>query len=129
MKRLAIGLLGSAADAYGEGLKDAQEVLAHVADVVIEVYAVESLLARAEKTRGDEAAAVAVDIARVYATDAAGRAAHAARQVIAALGQRATKLQPEAVYSMLSHPPIDTIAARRRIADAVIGGGFRMVLG
>jgi alkylation response protein AidB-like acyl-CoA dehydrogenase len=129
MKGLAIGLLGSAADTYGESLKDAQEVLAHVADVIIEVYAVESLLARAEKMRGDEAAAVAVDIARVYTTDAAGRAAHAARQVTAALGERAPKLQAEPVYTMLSHPPIDTIVARRRIADAVIGGGFRMVLG
>jgi hypothetical protein len=65
----------------------------------------------------------------VYASDAAGRAAHAARQVTAALGERATKLQAEAVYAMLSHPPVDTIAARRRIADAVIAGGFRMVLG
>src|SRR5579864_3673544 len=48
-RRLAIGLLGHAWAAYGDQLKDAQEVQAQIADIVIEVYAVESGLARAEK--------------------------------------------------------------------------------
>ena len=40
-KRLAIGR-SACASAYGDGLKDAQEVQAHIADIVIEIYAVES---------------------------------------------------------------------------------------
>src|SRR5207247_1147498 len=42
VKRLAIGLLGSAVAAYGAEYKDAQEVQAQIADIVIEAYAIES---------------------------------------------------------------------------------------
>ena len=45
--------------AYGDGLKDEQEVLAQIADVITEAYAAESAIARAEKmaSRGDGRAA------------------------------------------------------------------------
>ena len=39
LKRLAIALLGHASAAYGDGLKEEQEVLAQIADVIIETYA------------------------------------------------------------------------------------------
>ncbi len=54
-KRLAIAALGYAADAYGDGLKEEQEILGHAADIVIEIYAVESAIARAEKLFGRDA--------------------------------------------------------------------------
>ena len=41
-KRAAIILLGHATAAYGDGFKDAQEVQAQIADIVIEVYAIDS---------------------------------------------------------------------------------------
>jgi len=67
LKRLSIALLGSASAAYGETLKDEQEVLAQIADVIIEAYATESALARAEKmaSTGDGRASLAADIAAV----------------------------------------------------------------
>ena len=90
LKRLSIALLGSASAAYGEALKDEQEVLAQIADIIIETYATESAIARAEKmaASGDGRAGLAADIAAVYANDAADRVAAAARQVVAALGAR-----------------------------------------
>jgi alkylation response protein AidB-like acyl-CoA dehydrogenase len=126
-KRLAIATLGLASEAYGEGLKEEQEVLAHVADIVIEVYAVESALARAEKLAAGnpDRAAIATDIARVYASDAADRMAHASKQVLAALtghGATAPGLA-DAVWRLAARPSIDTIAARRRIAAEVIQVG------
>src|SRR5438876_2212675 len=39
VKRLAIALLGHASATYGDGLKEEQEVLARIADIVIETYA------------------------------------------------------------------------------------------
>src|SRR4029077_14096442 len=86
-KRLAIGLLGHASVAYGDRLKDAQEVQAQIADIVIEVYAVESAIARAEKmaTRKDGRAALAADAVSVYTSDASDRIAAASKQVSAAL--------------------------------------------
>ena len=76
--------------AYGDALKDEQEVLAQIADVIIEAYATESAIARAEKmaSSGDGRAGLAADIAAVYTNDASDRVAAAARQVVAALHTR-----------------------------------------
>ncbi len=126
-KRLARATLGHAAATYGESVREEQEVLAHAADIVIEVYAIESAIARSEKLvrRDQERGKVALDVTRVYASDAADRMAYAAKQVAAALAAR-TAIPPEladAVGDVARHPACDTIAARRRIADAVIQAG------
>jgi alkylation response protein AidB-like acyl-CoA dehydrogenase len=126
LKRLAIALLGHASATYGDSLKNEQEVLAQIADVVIETYATESGIARAEKmqARGDGRAGVAADIARVYANDAGDRVAAAARMVVAALAARGADASLAAdVRRLATHDGIDAIAARRRIADAVIAAG------
>ena len=58
VKRLAQTALAAAAQAFGAAVRDQQEVLAHAADVIIECYAIESALGRAEKmtARGSERA-------------------------------------------------------------------------
>jgi alkylation response protein AidB-like acyl-CoA dehydrogenase len=125
-KRLAIALLGQASATYGDALKNEQEVQAQIADIVIETYATESGIARAEKLqgRGDSRASVALDIARVYANDAADTVASAARQVVAALSARGVDDSLACgAQKLAAHAPIDAIAARRRIADAVIAAG------
>jgi alkylation response protein AidB-like acyl-CoA dehydrogenase len=125
-KRLAVGLLGTASSAYGAEFKDAQEVQAQIADIIIEVYAIESGLARAERmaSKGDGRASLAADAARVYEGDAADRIAAAAKQVVAALtGRGADASLSSAVQQLTAYTPVDPIAARRRIADAVIAAG------
>jgi len=126
LKRLAIALLGQASSTFGEGLKNEQEVLGQIADVVIETYATESGIARAEKmhARGDGRATLALDSARVYASDAADKVAAAAKQIVAALSARgADDSLACGVQKLVAHAPIDAIAARRRMADAVIEAG------
>jgi alkylation response protein AidB-like acyl-CoA dehydrogenase len=126
LKRLSIALLGSAAAAYGDALKDEQEVLAQIADVIIETYASESAIVRAEKmtARADGRAGLALDIARVYTNDAADRVTAASRQVVAALAARGADASLAAgVQGLAAYAGIDGIAARRRIADAVIEAG------
>ena len=125
-KRLAIALLGQAAATCGDELKEAQEIQALIADIVIEIYAIESGLARAEKlaARGDRRASIAADAVRVYTSDAADRVAPAARQVVAALSARgADSAIACGAQRLTAHTPVDTIAARRRIAYAVIEAG------
>src|SRR5439155_806458 len=61
---------------------------------------------------------------RVYASDAVDRVAHASRQIAAALtarggGAGTTRLAQE----LATRPGVDTVAARRRIAGAVIAAG------
>ncbi len=126
LKRLSIALLGSAAAAYGDTLKDEQEVLAQIADVVIEAYATESAIARAEKmaSGGDGRAALAADIAAVYTNDASDRVAAAARQVVAAIHTRTRdRALGTSVQPLVAYAGIDAIPVRRRIADAVIEAG------
>ena len=128
-KRAALGLLGHVASTYRDELKDAQEVQAQIADLIIDVYAIESGLARAEKmaARGDSRAALAADAVRVYASEASDRMAAAGKQVVAALAARGPGDDVAALGKTIAcltwHEPSDTIAARRRIADAVIDAG------
>jgi hypothetical protein len=128
-KRLGLAALGAAADAYGDSIRDEQEVLAHIADIVIEAYAIEGGLARAEKLSalGNARAGVAMDMARVYAADAADRVAHAGKQIVNALQGRGARSgrAPVAtlVNTLVSSPGVDTVSARRRIGDALIAEG------
>jgi alkylation response protein AidB-like acyl-CoA dehydrogenase len=125
-KRLVIAALGHGVDVYGEGLKDEQEILGHVADIVIEIYAAESAIGRAEKlmTRGTDVR-IPVEIARIYTNDAADRMASCAKRLVAALMARSANISDlaDAVGRFAGHLSIDTIAARRAVADAVISAG------
>jgi alkylation response protein AidB-like acyl-CoA dehydrogenase len=121
-KALAATLLGRASAGYGETFREAQEIQADLADMLIEVYAAESAVARAEKLAGDHRAAVAADIVRVYVDGAVGRILAANREVVAALASRGDAVDDliDGARRLTPHPGVDTIAARRRIADSVI---------
>ncbi|HEX8137049.1 MAG TPA: acyl-CoA dehydrogenase family protein [Pyrinomonadaceae bacterium] len=126
-KRLALFTLGLAKAAHGEALPAEQEVLAHIADIIVEVYALESAILRTEKlisARGEQASEIPVHITRTYCSDAADRIEHSAKQVLAALAE------PEEAASLLDkvrrltrHRPYDTVSARRRISDAILHAG------
>jgi alkylation response protein AidB-like acyl-CoA dehydrogenase len=124
VKRLAQAALTSSAQLFGAAVRDQQELLAHAADIVIECYAIESALARADKmtVRRSERAAIAVDIACVYTSDALDRVAHAGRQIGNALAGQGAPIDQltAAVGRVREHPGADTIGARRRIGDAAI---------
>jgi alkylation response protein AidB-like acyl-CoA dehydrogenase len=126
-KQLAIFILGRAKEVYGEAIAEEQEVLGHIADIIIEVYALESAILRTEKiiaAKGAKDAAIPTDITRVYASDAADRMEHSAKQVIAALAQEAeAERLTDLVRGLTRHTTYDTVRARRRISDAIIKAG------
>jgi alkylation response protein AidB-like acyl-CoA dehydrogenase len=126
-KRLVTFTLGRAKAVYGDALVSEQEVLGHVADITIEVYALESVLLRTEKVvtgRGEPDSATPIDITRVYASDAADRMEHSAKQVMAVLADAGDvgSLLHE-VQQLTRHTTCNTVVARRRIADSVIKAG------
>jgi len=126
IKGLAVAMLTETAAAYGEEVRDQQELLGHIADVVIEAYAIESAVARAEKlraARGADVAETALDIVRVYVTDAIDRVVHSARQVVRALAAERSRSMRSLIARLGEFEGLDTVAARRRIADAVIAAG------
>ena len=64
---------------------------------------------------------IAVDVARVYTSDAVERSAHAGKQIVNALGaQPGVDPLRSAVARVNEHSGIDGVAARRRIADGAI---------
>jgi alkylation response protein AidB-like acyl-CoA dehydrogenase len=124
-KRLALGLLNDASAAFGAAVKEQQELLAHISNIVIEIYAIESGLARTEKivASGAAVAPVATDAVRVFASDASDRMVHAAKQVARVLAGRGRSNLADLIAPLAGHPGVDSVAARRRIAEAVIAAG------
>ncbi|MBA3271010.1 MAG: acyl-CoA dehydrogenase family protein [Acidobacteria bacterium] len=126
-KRLAIASLTAASQVYGDTVREEQEVMAHIANIIIDAYAVESAIGRAEKlgARGSDKASIAGDVARVYASDATDRVAHAGKQVANAIAAHTTTSDGlmAALEGVTSHRGYDTVSARRRIGDAVIAAG------
>jgi alkylation response protein AidB-like acyl-CoA dehydrogenase len=121
-KRITAFTLGRAVARHGKALANEQEIVAHLADMAIEIYAVESAILRAEKMAGRDAfqAPIAADIAVVYAADAAERVEHAAKGALAAIEAPDAASRADDVHRLLRHGPMNAIAARRRIADAVM---------
>lgn len=121
-KRAAAFAIASAVERHGKALAQEQEVVAHLADAATEVYAIESAILRAEKmaARGVFHAPMAADITAVYAADAAARLEHSAEDALAAIDAPETPARVEGLHRMLRRRPVNSVAARRRIADAVI---------
>lgn len=109
---------------FGDKFSEEQEAVALAADIVCEAYAVESTLLRTEKlvaAKGADAAKLAIELARIYANDAAERATSAARNLAAVLPQP-QKL--DWAFERLALPKmINTVAARRDIASALLESG------
>jgi alkylation response protein AidB-like acyl-CoA dehydrogenase len=125
-KKTALMAFGLAMQTYGAGLADQQEVLMHVADILIDVFSAESALLRAQAaSRANVAnASLHVDTARVFVNDAAMRIEASARQALAAMVDGDTLRTMLAALRRLSKvAPINTVALRRRIADAAVSRG------
>jgi alkylation response protein AidB-like acyl-CoA dehydrogenase len=127
-KKTALMVFGVAMQTYGQKLTDEQEVLMHLADIAIDVYSAESAILRAQAAAGRKAprAALHVDAARVFVNDAAFRIEATARQALAAMVEGDTlRTMLAALRRLLKVTPINTVAARRRLADeAVARGGY-----
>jgi alkylation response protein AidB-like acyl-CoA dehydrogenase len=126
-KRLVISLLTHAQDYFGESLTTEQELLGFIADMIIELYASESGLLRTEKlllNRAKDSCGVQIDITRVHVADAFDRLQHAAKQAVNAMpADREYGTLISDIRSLSDQAPFDAVAARRRIADAVIQAG------
>ena len=125
-KKTALMLFGLALQTFGQKLKDEQEVLMHLADITIDVFSAESavLRARAAADRRAARADLHADAARVFVNDAALRIDASARQALAAVVDGdALRTMLAALRRLLKVTPINTVAARRRLADETVSRG------
>jgi alkylation response protein AidB-like acyl-CoA dehydrogenase len=122
-KKIFLLAAGAAMQKFREQLADQQEIIAALSNVVMDVYAMESSLRRAQKAISARGAAanIMVEAARSFIYDAMDRVEKEARTALAATADGDTLITQLAVLRRFSkHSPFDTIAARRRVADAVL---------
>jgi alkylation response protein AidB-like acyl-CoA dehydrogenase len=125
-KKLVLFASGAASQKYMNALVDQQEVMAALADIILEVYAFDSAFARARKLAASNRseAALAAAMTQLYAAEAFHSIENAARQVIAAVAEGDMLRTQLAIFRRLvKHEPADTIALSRTIARAAIDKG------
>ena len=124
-KAMTLAAIGSVAQAYGDRARDEQEALGLISDMVIDVYAMESVLLRTQQlllARGEQATSVQGEITRVFIREALMRIERAARLIVT---ETANEDEDGAalIEGLIHRAPIKMIAARRHIADSVIAAG------
>ena len=125
-KKVALMILGSAMQRYGEKLTDEQEVLTVAADIIIDVFGAESALLRALDAHERELAnaGLQLDAARAVVSEAGGRIELAARRGLATMAEGdVLRTQLAALRRLLKLTPINTVAIRRRLADETVARG------
>lgn len=126
LKKAILMTAGAAVQKFMQNLQHEQEIIMNVADMLIETYAAESALLRVEKLiglRGEAAVSLQKDAALVYLHEAVEKVNNAGRAAVTSFAEgdelrgmlmglkRFTKIEP-----------MNLKAARRRIAEAAIGG-------
>jgi len=118
-KKMGLFAAGVATQRYMQTIQDQQEVMGAIANMVIETYAMESAVLRAQKLaarNGEDGAAYAVAMTRVYMSGAIERIESAARMVIAACAEGDMLRSQMAILRRLSkYEPWNTVALRRRL--------------
>jgi alkylation response protein AidB-like acyl-CoA dehydrogenase len=123
-KKVALMALGTAAQKYMMALAEQQEILMGIADIITDAFAMESAILRAQKlsaAQGEEAAARYIDMTRVFCNDAVERIEAHAKNTLAGMSEGdelRTLLAALRRFTKLT--PMNTIAARQRIADVLI---------
>jgi alkylation response protein AidB-like acyl-CoA dehydrogenase len=123
-KKIFLLAAGTTVQKFREQLAEQQEIVASLSNIVMDVYAMESCLRRAQKAsaaRGEAATATMLEAARAFMYDALDRIEKEARTALAAVAEGDTLVTQLAVLRRFAkHPPLDTIAIRRRLAAAVL---------
>jgi butyryl-CoA dehydrogenase len=126
-KKLGLFIAGSATQKYMMAIQDQQEVMGAIADMTIEIYAMESAVLRAQKIveqKGEAAAALPIAMTQVYLTQALEKVEAAAKKVIADVAEGDMLRTQLAIVRRLSkHDPFNTIALRQQIARKTIEAG------
>ncbi|MBZ5624706.1 MAG: acyl-CoA dehydrogenase family protein [Acidobacteriia bacterium] len=126
-KKLTLFAAGAASQKYMQGLAEQQEVMGALADSIIEVYAMESSILRAEKligARGEAGARQAIAMTRFYAAKATERIEQSSRKVIATVAEGdMLRTQMAILRRLAKHEPADTISLGRQIARHVLAAG------
>jgi alkylation response protein AidB-like acyl-CoA dehydrogenase len=131
-KKLGLFVAGAATQKYMQAIQDQQEIMGAIADMVIESYAIESAVLRAQKiasNQGEAAAALPIAMTRVYLSQAMEKIEAAARKIIAAVADGdMLRTQLAILRRLAKHEPFNTIELRQQIAGKVIERGKYVII-
>jgi alkylation response protein AidB-like acyl-CoA dehydrogenase len=126
-KKVALMVIGTALQTFGDKLESEQEVLSFAADVLIDAYAAESVVVRASAAidQRHKLAALHEAAARAFVTEAAGRVEAAAKSALAATVEGDTlRTLLAALRRVLKPSPVNVVRLRRQLAEAVTERGY-----
>lgn len=120
-RKMALFAAGVASQRFMTALEEQQEVMADLADIIMQVFALESALLRAQKLAGTKhnAAAAAAAMTGLLADETMALAEQAARRVLAACGEGDMLRTQLAILRRLARfTPGDVVAMSRAAARA-----------
>jgi hypothetical protein len=122
-KKIFLMASGAAMQKFRDKLAEEQEIMASLANIVMDVYGMESCLRRAQKASAAKSSIANLlgDATRAFTYDAMDRVEKDARNALAACADGDMLTTQLAVLRRFAkHAPVNTIAIRRRVADAVL---------
>jgi hypothetical protein len=121
-KRIALLALGLALRKYQAALEKQQEILMNLADIVMEVFAMESSWLRARKT--GLAAGFAKEMCAVFLRDAMARVEFCARNLLGAcVAGDELRGHMTALRRLAAYDPLDAVSLRRKVAERLLARG------
>lgn len=114
-------VMGCALERFGDSIRDQQEILTHISNIVMEIFAIDTAIHRLKKNNSSDPH---VDVTQTYINDAMARIEFSATPALAALTEGETlRTRLTALRKGLQWWPIDTVKARQRVADFIIDEG------
>ncbi|MFS0553608.1 acyl-CoA dehydrogenase family protein [Brevibacillus sp. 179-C9.3 HS] len=130
-RKIILMVAGSALMKYQQAISKEQELLAFAADMLIELYAMDSIVKRTEKAiaaNGIEAEQQKLEMTAVYVHEAFDRVEGWAKEALAAMEEGdELRLRLSILKKLTRRTPINTVALKRSIADRLIEAGEYVV--
>ena len=115
---------GMAVQKFGTKLEKEQEALSNLADIMIDIFALESALLRTKKQiqrTSEEKAANMIEMTQVFAYEAFQRIESWAKETLASVESGdMLRMQLSVLKKLTRTNPADTVALKRRIAERVV---------
>ena len=121
LKKTAIAILGQAAKKYDKALENEQELLARIADMMMAIFAAESAILRTAKLHAaGKDSELFQALAQAYAAGAVEKCTASAREALSLFAQGEALHKQLAALAKIQSQPVNSIALRRTVADAVL---------
>ncbi|MGC2637893.1 MAG: acyl-CoA dehydrogenase family protein [Acidobacteriaceae bacterium] len=118
-KKLGLFCSGAASQKYPTNLQDQQEIMGALADILIEILAMESAILRAEKFSGRSQ--TAIGLAQLTAARSFGIIQNSAERILGAVAEGDMLRTQMAIFRRLAkHDPVNTVAIGRAVSEEII---------